>query len=118
MEIKPLKQYSAQEIDQTLFEPSKKIYPRALTGWFASWRWIMVWFTQILFYGTAWLNWNDRQAVLFDLAARKFYIFGMVFWPQDFSYLAVLLVISALALCVSVGRASCLKHGYGLACAA
>jgi cytochrome c oxidase accessory protein FixG len=112
MEIKPLKQYSAQEIDQTLFEVSKKIYPRALTGWFASWRWIMVWFTQILFYGTAWLNWNDRQAVLFDLAARKFYIFGMVFWPQDFIYLAVLLVISALALFLFTAVAGRLFCGY------
>ena len=112
MEIKPLKQYSAQEIDQTLFEVSKKIYPRALTGWFASWRWIMVWFTQILFYGTAWLNWNGRQAVLFDLAARKFYIFGMVFWPQDFIYLAVLLVISALALFLFTAVAGRLFCGY------
>lgn len=112
MEIKPLKRYSAQEIDQSLFEVSKKIYPRALTGWFSSWRWIMVWFTQILFYGTAWLNWNDRQAVLFDLAARKFYIFGMVFWPQDFIYLAVLLVIAALSLFLFTAVAGRLFCGY------
>ncbi|MDP3841144.1 MAG: cytochrome c oxidase accessory protein CcoG [Oxalobacteraceae bacterium] len=112
MEIKPLKRYSVQEIDQSLFEVSKKIYPRALTGWFSSWRWIMVWFTQILFYGTAWLNWNDRQAVLFDLAARKFYIFGMVFWPQDFIYLAVLLVIAALSLFLFTAVAGRLFCGY------
>ena len=40
-----------------------------------------------------WVAWNDRQAVLFDLAARKFYIFGLVFWPQDFIYLTLLLVV-------------------------
>jgi len=112
MEIKPLKQFSAQEMDQSLFEANKKIYPRALSGWFSSWRWIMVWFTQLLFYGTAWLNWNDRQAVLFDLAARKFYIFGMVFWPQDFIYLAVLLIIAALSLFLFTAVAGRVFCGY------
>ncbi|MEO6351830.1 MAG: cytochrome c oxidase accessory protein CcoG [Burkholderiaceae bacterium] len=112
MEIKPLKQYSAQEFDQSLFEVSRKIYPRALTGWFASWRWIMVWVTQIMFYGSPWLTWNDRQAILFDLAARKFYIFGMVFWPQDFIYLAVLLVIAALSLFLFTAVAGRVFCGY------
>ncbi len=88
----------AQEIEQSLFEVRKKIYPRAVHGWFAGWRWLMVWFTQALFYGTAWLEWNGRQAVLFDLGARKFYLFGQVLWPQDFIYLALLLIISAFSL--------------------
>jgi cytochrome c oxidase accessory protein FixG len=92
-EVKPV-----NEVEQALFEVKKKIYPRFITGWFNSWRWAMVWFTQLLFYGVAWLEWNGRQAVLFDLAARKFYIFGIVFWPQDFIYLAALLVISAFSL--------------------
>lgn len=100
------------EIEQTLFEVAKKIYPRALTGWFNSWRWILVWFTQLIFYGGAWLTWNDRQAVLFDLAARKFYIFGVVFWPQDFIYLAILLVISALALFLFTAMAGRVFCGY------
>jgi hypothetical protein len=56
------------EVEQALYEVRKKISPRAEHGWFAAWRWTLVWFTQILFYGTAWLTWNDRQAVLFDLA--------------------------------------------------
>lgn len=112
MDIKPLKQFSAQEMDQSLFEASKKIYPRTLSGWFTSWRWVMVWFTQILFYGTPWLTWNDRQAVLFDLAARKFYIFGILFWPQDFIYLAILLVIAALSLFLFTAVAGRLFCGY------
>ena len=112
METVPLKQYSQKEIEQTLFEVRKKIYPRGLTGWFATWRWVMVWFTQIIFYGGAWLTWNDRQAVLFDLASRKFYIFGLVLWPQDFIYLAVLLVISALALFLFTAVAGRLFCGY------
>src|SRR6202007_3244530 len=85
-------------VEQSLYESRKKIYPRAVGGWFARWRWALVIATQLVFYGLAWLEWNGRQAVLFDLAARKFYLFGLVLWPQDIVYLAVLLVLSALAL--------------------
>lgn len=112
MKIIPIKPIAAQEVEQALFEVRKKIYPRALTGWFATWRWVLVWFTQIVFYGGAWLGWNGRQAVLFDLAARKFYIFGLVLWPQDFIYLAILLVISALSLFLFTAIAGRLFCGY------
>src|SRR5262245_59024286 len=84
-----------EAIEQTLYEVRKKIYPRAVSGLFAGWRWFFVAATQAMFYGVRWLTWNGRQAVLFDLGARKFYIFGLVFWPQDIVYLTVLLVISA-----------------------
>ena len=100
------------EVELALFETQKKIYPRAISGYYANLRWFMVWFTQILFYGTAWLTWNDRQAVLFDLAARKFYIFGLVFWPQDFIYLAILLIISALLLFLVTAVAGRVFCGY------
>lgn len=112
MDSAPLKQFTPQEIEQTLFEVRKKIYPRALTGWFATWRWVLVWFTQTIFYGGAWLTWNGRQAILFDLAARKFHIFGLVLWPQDFIYLAVLLVVSALSLFLFTAIAGRLFCGY------
>jgi cytochrome c oxidase accessory protein FixG len=103
---------AAQEVEQALYEVRKKIYPRAVHGWFAGWRWSMVWLTQAIFYGLPWLEWNDRQAVLFDLAARKFYILGVVFWPQDFVYLAALLVISALALFLFTAVGGRLWCGY------
>ena len=102
----------SSEVEEALYEVRKKIYPRAVHGWFAGWRWTLVWFTQILFYGTAWLSWNDRQAVLFDLASRKFYIFGLVLWPQDFIYLTALLIISALALFLFTTVAGRLWCGY------
>lgn len=88
----------SEPVEQALFEIRRKIYPRAVTGKFALWRWIFVWGTQLVFYGLPWLSWNDRQAVLFDLVNRKFYIVGLVFWPQDIVYLAVLLIISAFSL--------------------
>ena len=98
--------------DDALYEVRKKIYPRAVTGWFASWRWFFVWATQLAYYGTPWLTWNDRQAVLFDLTARKFYIFGIVFWPQDFIYLTVLLLICAFSLFLFTAVAGRLWCGY------
>ena len=98
--------------EASLYEVQRKIYPRAVTGWFARWRWTLVWATQIVFYGLPWLLWNDRQAVLFDLAGRKFYIFGVVLWPQDVIYLAVLLVISALALFLFTAIAGRVWCGY------
>jgi cytochrome c oxidase accessory protein FixG len=112
MKIIPIVPVHMEEVELALFEESKKIYSRSQKGWFGSWRWVMVFFTQILFYGTAWLNWNGRQAVLFDLVNRKFYIFGLVLWPQDFIYLAILLVISALALFLFTAIAGRLFCGY------
>ena len=82
----------------SLYQSQKKIYAKSVTGRFANWRVAMVLFTQALFYGLAWLPWNGRQAVLFDLTSRKFYIFGWVFWPQDVLYLAFILIVSAYAL--------------------
>ena len=83
---------------EPFFEPRSKIYVRAVTGWFAAWRWALVWLTQLVFYGMPWLSWNGRQAVLFDLETQRFYLFGLSLYPQDLIYLTVLLVLCALAL--------------------
>ena len=98
--------------EEALYEIRKKIYPRAVSGKFAGWRVFFVVLTQVIFYGLAWMQWNGRQAVLFDLAARKFYILGFVFWPQDFIYLTVLLVICALSLFLFTAVAGRLWCGY------
>ena len=104
------KDAALQEV--SLYEIRRKIYPRAVRGWFAAWRWAAVWATQLVFYGGPWLVWNERQAVLFDIASRKFYLFGLVFWPQDVIYLAVLLIVSALALFLFTAVAGRLWCGY------
>ena len=98
--------------EESLYKRDKKIYARSVTGRFANWRWIMVWLTQAIFYGLCWAEWNGRQAVLFDIAERKFYIFGLVFWPQDVFYLAILLILSALALFLFTAVAGRLFCGY------
>jgi cytochrome c oxidase accessory protein FixG len=102
----------AQAVEQALYEVRKTIHPRAVHGWFAAWRWALVWATQLVFYGLAWLPWHGRQAVLFDIAHRKFYVFGLVFFPQDIIYLAVLLIIAALSLFLFTAVAGRLWCGY------
>eukprot|EP01133_Synstelium_polycarpum_P005421 gene5421-6273_t len=81
-----------------MYAAREQIYPREAKGRYATWRWVCVWLTQLAFYGLPWLTWNGRQALLFDLTTRKFYIFGVVLWPQDFIYLAALLIICAYLL--------------------
>ena len=101
-----------QSVEESLYEVRRKIYPRSVSGIFARWRIVFVFLTQILFYGLPWLSWNDRQAVLFDLVQRKFYIFGLILWPQDVIYLTLLLILSALSLFLFTAVAGRLFCGY------
>ncbi len=96
----------------SLYQAQQKIHPRSVQGVFARWRWLMVVITQLVFYGLPWLEWGQRQAVLFDLGARRFYIFGLVLYPQDFIYLTALLVISALSLFLFTAVAGRLWCGF------
>jgi polyferredoxin len=68
----------------SLYEAQKKIYPRSISGYFARWRWAMVFLTQIVFYGLPWLEWGQRQMVLFDLGARRFLYFRLGSVPAGF----------------------------------
>jgi len=81
-----------------LYKSAPKIYPKSVSGRFARLRVLTLLATQFVFYGLAWLQWNGRQAVLFDLAERKFYVFGWIFWPQDVLYLTFILIVSAYGL--------------------
>ncbi len=99
-------------IEQQLYAIRQIIQPRAVHGVFANWRIALVLFTQLVYYGLPWLQWDNRQAVLFDLATRKFYIFGLVFWPQDFIYLTGLLILAALALFLFTAVAGRLWCGF------
>lgn len=96
----------------SFYEKHKTIYAKGVRGVFDNWRIAMVFFTQALFYGGLWLEWNGRQAILLHLVERKFYIFGMVFWPQDVIYLAALLIVSAYALFLVTAIAGRMFCGY------
>jgi cytochrome c oxidase accessory protein FixG len=108
----PISPAAAGEGAESLYQAQKKIYPRSVKGLFARWRWGFVFLTQFVFYGLPWLQWGERQAVLFDLGARRFYILGYVLYPQDFIYLTGLLVISALSLFLFTAVAGRLWCGF------
>lgn len=91
-----------------------KIYPRTAKGIYTRWRWFFVFATQLFFYGMPWLQWGGRQAMLFDIDARRFYIFGLVLYPQDVFYLAALLILSALLLFLFTAMAG--RQWCGYAC--
>jgi cytochrome c oxidase accessory protein FixG len=95
-----------------LYSAHQKVYPREVSGRFNRLRVISVIALLGLFYVLPWIQWNGRQAVLFDLPARKFYIFGLTFFPQDFFLLTWLLVIAALSLFFFTAIAGRLWCGY------
>ncbi|MBK3509783.1 cytochrome c oxidase accessory protein CcoG [Pseudomonas sp. MF6747] len=86
------------------------IHTRSFTGLFRTLRIVGAAVLFLAFFGTVWLNWGGRQAVLWDLAESKFHIFGATFWPQDFILLSALLIICAFglfAITVFAGRVWC-----------
>lgn len=96
----------------SLYAKHEKIYPREVHGIFAFWRSMGVLVLLGIYYLTPWLQWEGHQAVLLDLPNRKFHIFSLTFWPQDFFYFALLLIVAALALFFFTAVAGRLWCGY------
>ena len=108
----PIVSDTSKEEFVSLYEAQKKIYPRSTSGYFTNWRWITLWITQVVFYGMPWLEWGNRQALLLDITTHRFYIFGLILYPQDLIYLAVILIIAALALFLFTAVAGRLWCGF------
>jgi len=100
------------QMDGGLYATRQKIYPREIAGRFQRMRTIAVWVLLGIYYVLPWIPWGDRQAVLFDLPARKFHIFALTLWPQDFFFLTWLLIIAALSLFFFTALAGRLFCGY------
>jgi len=100
------------DVYQELYARRQKVYPREVHGWFAGMRVLAVVVLLGLFYGVAWLSWNGQQQLLFDLPEREFHVFGLVFYPQDFLLLALLLITAALSLFFFTALAGRLWCGY------
>ncbi|HET7843306.1 MAG TPA: 4Fe-4S dicluster domain-containing protein, partial [Xanthomonadales bacterium] len=98
--------------DGAMYASAPKVYPHEVPGRFAHLRKLAAVVLLGIFYGLPWMEWNGAQAVLFDLPARKFHLFGLVLWPQDFPYLAALLVMAGLALFFFTALAGRLWCGY------
>jgi cytochrome c oxidase accessory protein FixG len=87
-----------------------KIYVRDISGPHTRRRWQSIWLTQLVYFGLPWLRWNGRPAVLFDLDAATFHLFGLTLLPHDLVYLAGLLMLCAgllFLLSAVAGRVWC-----------
>jgi len=102
----------AQDDGDSLYRKDPKVYPRDVKGNFANLRKLAVIVLLGLYYILPWLNWGGHQSVLFDLPARKFYIFSLTFWPQDFIFLTLMLIIAGLSLFFVTAVAGRLWCGY------
>ena len=98
-----------------LYASRKKIHPKRAEGTFRRLKWLVMAITLGIYYLTPWIRWDrgefaPDQAVLIDLFHRRFYFFFIEIWPQEFYYVAGLLVMAAVGLFLvtsSVGRAWC-----------
>ncbi len=108
----PLKVVPPEDRDGSLYAAHQKIYPHEAKGRFQTLRTAAVFWLLGMFYLFPWVNWDGHQAVLFDLPARKFYIFSLTFWPQDFFLLTILLIIAAVSLFFFTALAGRLWCGY------
>lgn len=97
---------------EPLYEAHRKVYAREVQGRFARLRTLAMFVLLGIFYGLPWMHWGGRQAVLFDLPQRKFFVFGLTLFPQDFYLLTWLLVIAALSLFFFTALAGRLWCGY------
>lgn len=108
----PVKDVTPEPETQSLYAKRKKIYVREISGFFQTLRKYALWLLFALYFGVVWLTWDGRQAVLFDLPARQFHVFGITFWPQDFMLLAWALIILAYLLFTVTNMAGRLWCGY------
>ena len=108
IDVQELAPAEVAELD--LYQRREKIYTRKIEGFFQRIRLFTGWPLLLGYFALPWLDWEGRQAILFDLPDRKFHILGLTFWPQDAPLLAFLLIISAFALfavTVIAGRVWC-----------
>jgi len=96
--------------ERDLYQRREKIFTRYVGGFFQRLRFFTGWPLLAGYFLLPWLQWDGRQAVLFDLPTRQFQILGLTFWPQDLWLLGWMLIIAAFALftfTTLVGRIWC-----------
>jgi cytochrome c oxidase accessory protein FixG len=91
--IQPSRLYAARE----------PVFPRRVSGTFRRLKWWVMAVTLGIYYLTPWLRWDrgpgmPDQAVLVDLAGRRFYFFFIEIWPYEFYFVAGLLIMSGIGL--------------------
>ncbi len=100
---------------QPLYAPQEPIFPRRVSGFFRTFKWWIMAVTLGIYYLTPWIRWDrgpslPDQAVLVDLAHRRFYFFWIEIWPHEFYFVAGLLIMAGLGLFLftsALGRVWC-----------
>ena len=109
---------SQQQTDdqQPLYEARRSIFPRSVKGRFRNIKWAILALAYGVYFLLPWMRWERTagpdQAVLFDLAGRKFYLFGLTVYPQDIFWLAGFLMLAAYLLFFVTGIAGRVFCGY------
>ncbi len=87
----------------SLYAAREPVFPKAVSGWYRRLKWWIMGVTLAIYYLTPWIRWDrgpylPDQAVLIDLANRRFYFFWIEIWPQEFYYIAGLLIMAGVGL--------------------
>ncbi|KAF0228013.1 MAG: cytochrome C oxidase accessory protein [Beijerinckiaceae bacterium] len=103
--------------DIPLYISAKKVYPQAVSGFYRRIKWIVLIATLSIYYFLPFVRWNrgpnlPDQAVLLDLANRRFYFFPIEIWPQEVYFFTGLLVIAAMVLFLMNAIAGRIWCGY------
>lgn len=102
-------------VPEKLYEARKAVHNKRIDGPFRRFKWFVMVVTLAIYYGTPWIRWDrgpysPDQAVLIDLAGRRFYMFNIEIWPHEFYFVAGLLIMAGIGLFLItsvVGRAWC-----------
>jgi cytochrome c oxidase accessory protein FixG len=106
---------STDQTPEKLYAAREPIFPRRVSGKFRNLKWWLMAFTLGIYYLTPWLRWDrgpklPDQAVLVDLANRRFFFFWIEIWPHEFYFVAGLLIMAGLGLFLftsALGRVWC-----------
>ena len=113
--VKPSTPPPAADAPVSLYEKHTTVHPKRIDGPFRRFKWLVMLVTLGIYYGTPWLRWDrgpyaPDQAVLIDLANRRFYMFAIEIWPHEFYFVAGLLIMAGIGLFLvtsAMGRAWC-----------
>ena len=104
-----------QQSPPSLYAAREPIFPRRVSGFFRRFKWWIMIVTLGIYYLTPWIRWDrgpslPDQAVLIDLASRRFYFLWIEIWPHEFYFVAGLLIMAGLGLFLftsALGRVWC-----------
>ena len=106
---------SSTEPQEQLYAAREPIFPRRVKGQFRTLKWWLLAMMLGIYYVLPWIRWDrgpalPDQAVLLDLANRRFFFFMIEIWPHEFYFVAGLLIMAGLGLFLftsALGRVWC-----------